>query len=182
MRAADSLQDSLNLRHIAQCSCQLQQILGIGLTKRNPTSQTFNIIDSLEAFCQITPLKEMIQKNLDDILPLDDSRFINQRTLNPRAQHATAHGRLGLVHQPIKTAVLLARASIFCQIQTRLSGIIHLQKVLDFIMLSLLQMAELPHLGPVHILQQFPCYLTFHRRQLLAQQLDIVQGRLYIGQ
>ena len=43
-------------------------------------------------------------------------------------------------------------------------------------------MAELPHLSPVHILQQFPCCLTFHRRQLLAQQLDIVQGRLYIGQ
>ena len=124
----------------------------------------------------------MIQKNLNDILPLANSRFINQRTLDPRAQHAAAHGRLSLVHQPIKTAVFLARASIFCQIQTRLGGIVHLQKVLDFIMLSLLQMAELPHLGPVHILQQFPRCLTLHRRQFLAQQLDIVQGRLYIGQ
>ena len=182
MRAANSLKNSLNLRHIAQCSCQLQQILGVGLTKRHSTGQPLDIIDSLEAFCQVTPLKEMIQKDLDDILPLANSRFINQRTLDPRAQHAAAHGRLRLVHQPIKTAVLLARTSIFCQIQTRLGGIIHLQKILDFIMLGLLQMTELPHLGPVHILQQFPCCLTFHRRQLLAQQLDIVQGRLYIGQ
>ena len=108
MRTADSLQDSLNLRHIVQCSCQLQQILGIGLAKRHSTSQPLDIIDSLEALRQITPLKEMIQKNLNDILPLDDSRFINQRTLNPRAQHTAAHGRLGLIHQPIKTAVLLA--------------------------------------------------------------------------
>ena len=181
MRATDSLQYSLNLRHIAQCCCQLQQILGIGLAKRHPTSQPLDIIDSLEALRQITPLKEMIQKNLDDILPLANSRFINQRTLDPRAQHTAAHGCLGLVHQPIKTAVLLARASIFCQIQTRLGGIVHLQKVLDFIMLSLLQMAELPHLGPVHILQQFPRCLTLHRRQLLAQQLNIVQSCLYIG-
>ena len=80
----------------------------------------------------------MIQKNLDDILPLANSRFINQRTLDPRAQHTAAHGRLGLVHQPIKTAVFLTRASIFCQIKTRLGGIVHLQKVLDFIMLGLL--------------------------------------------
>ena len=39
----------------------------------------------------------MIQKNLDDILPLANSRFINQRTLNPRAQHKTNWTKTGRI-------------------------------------------------------------------------------------
>ena len=55
--------------------------------------------------------------------------------------------------------MLFACSCIFCQVQTRLGRIIHLQEITDFIVMGRLDMVEFPLLGFLDVLEQASsCY------------------------
>ena len=62
--------------------------------------------------------------------------------------------------------MFLASPSIFCQVQTRLGRIIHLQEITDFIVMGRLDMVELPLLGFLYVLEQTSSRYSLQMSQL----------------
>ena len=82
---------------MAQGFAQLQEVLGSGLTKGDPTGQALDVIDTLETICQIASLKEMVQEDLDNLLAFFDPMAIHQRLLDPSPQETASHGCLAFI-------------------------------------------------------------------------------------
>ena len=62
--------------------------------------------------------------------------------------------------------MFFASPSIFCQVQTRLGRIIHLQEITNFIVMGRLDMVEFPLLGFLDILEQASCRYSLQMSQV----------------
>ena len=63
--------------------------------------------------------------------------------------------------------MFLPSPSILCQIQTGLGRKVHLQEIANLIMMGFFEMAQLPHLRLVDILEKFPSRFLFELTQLI---------------
>ena len=71
--------------------------------------------------------------------------------------------------------MFFACPGILCQVQTRLSRIIHLQEITDFIVMSRFDMVELPLLGFLDVLEQASRRYSLQMSQVSPQKLDILR-------
>ena len=62
--------------------------------------------------------------------------------------------------------MFFASPSILCQVQTRLSRIIHLQEITDFIVMGRLDMVEFPLLGFLDVSEQASSCYSLQMSQL----------------
>ena len=133
---------------------QRVNFLGGGGAVHRAGHQTLHIEHMGKCLAQLGPLDVFAVKGLHTVEPAIDGRRAHQRLLQPAAQKALAHGSLGFVQHPEKSAPFLAAAHGLGQLQigTGNRGKLH---VLGFgVAVHQLQPLHTLFLGAVQVTQQ----------------------------
>ena len=98
-----------NQRNRLQRGAQRKAVPGIDRFIRNPAQQPLHVVHIFEMIAKGIRGHRILHQRLHGVQPLFDLRLVQQRTLDPRAQQAAAHGSARAVENPQKRT--LARLS-----------------------------------------------------------------------
>ena len=153
-RTVHVLQQRRQLRQLRAAERQRVQIPPVGRAVHRARDKALHIADLPQAADQLAAQHALAHQLLHRAEAAADLHGAQQRTLDPCAQQAAAHGRFRLVEHPEEAAALFAGAEVFRQLQIAARGVVELHVVVVAQQLQPPDVAEVALLRLVQVGQQ----------------------------
>ena len=177
-RTVHVLQQRRQLRQLRAAERQRVQVAPVGRAVHRARDKALHIADLPQAADQLAAQHTLAHQLLHRAEAAADLHGAQQRTLDPGAQQAAAHGRFRLVEHPEEAAALFAGAEVFRQLQVAARGVVQLHVVVVTQQLQPPDMAEVALLRLVQVGQQRPGRAHGRRRLAEAERVRALHAKL----
>ena len=168
-------------RQLLHGGAQGRQITAACRAVYDAAHQALHVGDALQGQNQFLPLHGVLHQRRHGGAAAVDLRDGQQRTLQPRAHQAPAHGGFRLVQHPQETALLLLAAQRLRQLQIAAGGQVQLHELAPAVVFQIVHVGQVGFLRLVQVAQQ-RAQRQKYRRVVPGQAVQRVVAKLAADQ